>query len=137
MSAEGAPQQPAGYPAQSAGSLSYVDGTGQLSVSVQHPADTVSVIHVAGELDMLTGPLLQDHLDRLLATQPERLIVDLSQVSFIGSTGLAILISTKHTAQQQGTALQLRGTSHRVVARPLEITGLDRLFDIVPPERQL
>ncbi len=134
MSAEGAPQQPADHPAQSAESLSYVDGAGRLSVIVQRPTHAVLLIHVAGEVDMLTGPLFEDHLNRLLATRPQRLIVDLSQVSFMGSTGLAILISTRHVARQQGTALQLRGTSHRVVARPLALTGLDRLFDILPPD---
>ncbi|MGH3515725.1 MAG: hypothetical protein ACRDRB_26185, partial [Pseudonocardiaceae bacterium] len=42
----------------------------------------------------------------------------------------------RHTASQQGTVLQLRGTSHHVVARTLQVTGLDRLFDIVPPDSQ-
>jgi anti-sigma B factor antagonist len=60
------------------------------------------------------------------------LIIDLSQVAFLGSTGLAVLIGARHTAAQQGTALQLSGISHRAVARPLQITGLDRLFETSP-----
>lgn len=136
MTAERLPAQRNGHIARNAASFSDVDGAGLLTVIVQPAGDAVSVIRVIGELDMLTGPLLEDHLDSLLATRPERLIVDLSGVSFMGSTGLSILIKARDIARQQGTALQLTGTSRREVALPLSITGLDRLFDIVPPDDQ-
>jgi len=68
---------------------------------------------------------------KILATQPERLIVDLSRVSFMGSTALAVLINIRHMADQQSTRFQLRGTDRRPVAAPLRVTGLDHLFDIV------
>lgn len=112
--------------------VSYVDATGLLSIEVQQLDHAVSVVRVAGELDMLTGPVLDDHLSRLLATRPERLIIDLSQVSFLGSNGLSVLVIAQHSATQQDTAFQLRGTERRAVAVPLRITGLDHLFDIVP-----
>jgi len=48
----------------------------------------VVVARVAGEVDMLTGPLLQSQLDSALATRPQRLIVDLSQVSFSAKSGI-------------------------------------------------
>lgn len=131
MAAEGAPNRP-GHPSPERESLSYVDNTGLLSVVVQQSEGTALVVHVAGELDMLTGPPLQDHLSELLATRPDRLIIDLSQVSFMASSGLSVLICTRHAAAEQGTTLQLRGTSRRAVALPLEITGLNHLFEIVP-----
>jgi anti-anti-sigma factor len=116
--------------------LSYVDATALLSVVVQQLDHTISVIHVAGEVDMGTGPLLQDHLRKVLATQPVRLVIDLSQVSFMGLAGVSVLISARHAAAQQNTALQLRGTHRRAVAVPLRITGVDHLFDIVSPDSQ-
>lgn len=131
MVAAGVPWPP-NHPRPDAESLSYLDNTGLLSVVVQQPEHAVFVVHVAGELDMLTGPPLQDHLSELLATHPERLVVDLSQVSFMGSNGLSVLICTRQAAMQQGTTLRLTGTSHRAVAVPLEITGLNHLFEIVP-----
>jgi anti-sigma B factor antagonist len=88
---------------------------------------------VAGEVDILTEPPLHDHVSKLLATRPQRLIIDLSRVSFLGAAGLSVLLSARYTAVQQGTILQLRGTNRHAVARPLEITGLDRLFEILPP----
>lgn len=72
-------------------------------------------------------------LHELLTTGPERLIIDLSQVSFLGSTGLSVLITVRQTAIQQGIALQLCGTSRRAVAIPLRITGLDHLFELATP----
>ncbi len=132
MTAEGA-DQPANHSGPSAEPASFVDVTELLTVSVHQADDAAWVIQVAGELDMLTGPHLHDHLSKLLATRPERLIIDLSQISFMGSTGLSVLITTKQTADEQGTKLQLRGTNQHAVARPLKTTGLDHLFDTVPP----
>ena len=90
------------------------------------------VVYVAGELDMLTGPPLQDHLGELLATRPDRLIIDLGQVSFMGSTGLSVLICIRQNAIAMGTTLQLSGTSARAISVPLEVTGLNHLFEILP-----
>ncbi|MFZ0119355.1 MAG: STAS domain-containing protein [Pseudonocardiaceae bacterium] len=128
MAAEAAPD----VSIPSSESVGYIDNTGLLSVAVQQLKQATLVIYVAGELDMITGPPLQDHLGELLATGPDRLIIDLSQVSFMGSTGLSVLICTRQNAIETGTNLQLSGTSGRAVAVPLEITGLNHLFEILP-----
>lgn len=114
----------------SAEPLSHLNGL--LSVDVRQLEHAVLVVYVAGELDMLTGPPLQDHLAELLATQPDRLIIDLSQVSFMGSTGLSVLICIRQNALAMGTPLQLSGTSGRAVSVPLEVTGLNHLFELLP-----
>jgi anti-sigma B factor antagonist len=127
------PSLPAMSPEPSAEFLNYVDLTEALSVTVRQSEHEVVVINVAGELDMLTGPPLKEHLRNLLDARPKLLIVDLSQVAFLGSTGLAVLISARHTAAEQGITFQLSGISHRAVARPLQITGLDRVFETASP----
>ena len=131
MAADEAPQPV--HAAPSAEPLSYLDDSELLSVTVRQLGPTVWIIHVAGELDMFTGPSLQDHLNKLLATRPDRLIIDLSQVSYMGSAGLQVLLDTRQAADQQATTLQLSGTNQHAVARPLAITGLDHLFEILPP----
>lgn len=114
-------------------SFSRIDGIEPFRVTLlQHQA--IVVAHVDGEVDMLTGPALQSHLDQALATRPERLIVDLSQVTFLGSTGLAVLINTQEAATHQGTTLQLRGIG-RAAARVLQTTNLASFFEILPPEK--
>jgi anti-sigma B factor antagonist len=114
-------------------SFGRIDGFGPFQVILlQHQA--IVVAHVVGEIDMLTGPSLQSHLDQALASRPERLIVDLSQVSFLGSTGLAVLIKVQEAAIYQGTTFQLRGIE-RAAARVLQATNLASFFEIVPPEK--
>jgi len=81
--------------------LSYVDGNDLLSVIVQHPTPTDVVIHVAGDIDLLTGPSLQDHLSNLLIDQPDSLIIDLRAISFIGATG-GLFISCKEVESYDG-----------------------------------
>lgn len=103
------------------------------SVVVDESDPTVAVVSVIGEIDMLTEFSLRDPLSKLLAARPERLIIDLSQVSFMGATALSVLVNARHTAAQQGTTLQLRAPKRRAVARPLHIAGLDCLFEILPP----
>ena len=131
MAAETTPQQVddfsfgAEYPSRLA-------DTDLLWITVVQHGHAAVVAHVAGEVDMLSGPSLQRHLVRALATRPECLIVDLSQVSCMGATGLAVLINAKRDATQQGTTLQLRGISS-AAALPLQATELAYLFDILPP----
>lgn len=78
--------------------------------------------HVAGDVDLLTRPSLQSHLDQALATRPERLVVDLSQVTFLSATGLAVLINTQEAATHQGTTFQLGastdGSSRAAAPKP-------------------
>lgn len=131
MPANEAPQP--GHAMSSAEPLNDIDDSELLSVTVHQPDRAVWIVHVAGELDMLTSPLLHDHLNKLFATRPDRLVIDLSQISFLGSAGLQVLLEARRAADQQATTLQLSGTTHHAVARPLTITGLDYLFEILPP----
>jgi anti-sigma B factor antagonist len=132
MAAEKIPQ-PADQYLPSGEFPSQLNGIPPLRITVLQHDQAIVVAHLVGELDILTGPRLQRHLDKALATQPERLIVDLSEVSFLGATGLAVLINAQHAATQQGTRFQLRGVS-RAVARPLQATKLAYLFEILPAE---
>lgn len=135
MVAETTPQPASDLPADPEPPDQLASDTELLSVTVLQHEHAVLEAYVAGEVDMITGPSLQRHFDTALATRPERLIVDLSQVSFLGSTGLAVLINARTAAIQQGTTLQLRSIS-RATARPLQVTGLIDLFEIVPAEER-
>src|SRR5947209_2483709 len=91
------------------------------------------VVSAVGQIDQVTAPPLQDQLSRVIASKPRRLVIDLSRVSFLSAAGLSALISARQATAQQDIALQLRAPNRRMVVRMLEITGLDRLFEIVPP----
>jgi anti-sigma B factor antagonist len=88
------------------------------------------VLRAAGEIDITSAPALRSALLPALESA-ERVVLDLSEVSFLGSSGLAVLVEGREQAQQGGRELRLVCTS-RIVIRALEATGLRDLFDISP-----
>lgn len=86
-----------------------------------------TVVHVVGEVDTLTAPLLRAQLDEQIATVP-LLVLDLTDVTFLGSAGLAVLVAGKDDADRRGHRLRLVCGS-RIVTRALQATGLLTLFD--------
>jgi anti-sigma B factor antagonist len=90
--------------------------------------DDARVMHVVGEIDTLTAPILRSRLDEQLAQTP-LLVLDLSDVTFLGSAGLAVLVAAKDEADRHRHLLRVVPGS-RIVTRALEATGLLTLFDI-------
>jgi anti-sigma B factor antagonist len=103
-----------------------------MELSVTRPESGVSVIEIAGELDALTTPLLDECLREQRRAGLNHLVIDLSAVTFLGSSGLAALVqcSRKLEAQGSGSKVHLTGTSHRAIRRPLELVGLLPLFSV-------
>lgn len=108
------------------------DAPGEQLISVStHSVGGTRVVAVAGEVDMGTTPRLRSALQQELGSTASMLVVDLSEVQFLGSSGLAVLVETKDAAGERGIPLRLVGSS-REVLRPLEATGLTELFAIYP-----
>ena len=55
------------------------------------------VVHLVGELDLYTAPEVRTVLLELATEQPERLVIDLSEVDFVDSTALGVLIEARTT----------------------------------------
>jgi anti-sigma B factor antagonist len=87
------------------------------------------LLRASGEIDILSAPALRTALLPALESA-ELVVLDLSGVSFLGSSGLAVLVEARDHAQQGGHQLRLVCSS-RIVLRALEATGLRDLFDIV------
>jgi anti-sigma B factor antagonist len=86
-------------------------------------------IAVTGDVDLATAPSLGEAISRELAVTSRRLILDLTRVSFLGSTALFVLVQARDTALQANVELRLVCNAP-VVLRPLQLTGLDKLFAI-------
>jgi anti-sigma B factor antagonist len=83
------------------------------------PFDNGTVVRAKGEIDMSVGPDLRAALDALSGT----VWVDLSELTFIDSTGIGALVNTRVRLRESGGELRLvnpRGA----VSRVLEIMGL-------------
>lgn len=101
---------------------------GELHVSVSG-AEPAYEVHLLGELDMSTAPKLRDELLRLVTDGATMVTVDLSELAFVDSTGLSVLITGLKRLRQKGGELALRSPTPGT-RRVLEITGLTEVFSI-------
>jgi anti-anti-sigma factor len=99
----------------------------QLQVSVESGTDE-QVIHLAGELDPHTAPRLQVEIDRLLEAGASAIILDLSRLGFVDSSGLRVLIRAHQDVTRDGGRFAVRNPSP-TARRLLEITGLTDLIE--------
>jgi anti-sigma B factor antagonist len=100
-----------------------------IDTGLSRPRPGAVVLTASGEVDTLTAPRLDAALDELLTAAEPVLVVDLTGISFLASSGLAVLIRAAHRASAGDRRLRLV-TRGRPVLRPLRITGTDSLFDL-------
>jgi len=84
------------------------------------------VVKLGGELDLYNAPTVRDALANACGDGAQRVVVDLSDVEFIDSTALGVLIEARsRMADRSGFRLAAPGLETR---RALEVSGLDRHF---------
>ena len=93
--------------------------------------DGTPVVAVAGEIDLFTAPEFKRHVQRALDGRAERLVVDLSETTFVDSSSLGVLIGAHRRLDSQGHGPLVVVATDRSVLKTLEITGLDGLFAVV------
>jgi anti-sigma B factor antagonist len=98
-------------------------------VTFEQPDARHALLVVEGEIDTLTAGSLERALTELLDDTAEVLVIDLAAVTFLASSGLAVLIRAAHQAGERRLRLV---SAARAVRRPMEITGSDQLFDLYP-----
>lgn len=98
-------------------------------VTIQERGETAHVT-VRGELDISTAPRLDDELRRVEAEGPMLLILDLSKLDFMDSTGLRLLIAADTRAREARRRLVI-GQGNQMVQRVLRLTRLDERLEIV------
>jgi anti-anti-sigma factor len=94
----------------------------QLRITAEHAEDR-EILHLDGELDPHTAPLLKQEVDRLAEAGARNIVLDLSRLQFIDSSGLRVVISAHRDIADRGGELTLRSPSE-TAQRLLEITGL-------------
>ena len=95
------------------------------------PKSQPNVLPLEGEIDLHVSPQVSASLAALIAKKPPQLVVDLSKVSYIDSSGLAVLIEAMQNVGGYGGKFALSGLQEGV--RPIfEIARLDQVFRIFP-----
>jgi anti-sigma B factor antagonist len=88
-----------------------------------------AVVAVTGELDVYTAPALEEALGDLVDAGTVRVVVDLSGVSFMDSTGLGLLIKALKWTREHGGALRIVANTDRVL-KVFRVTGLDSVLSL-------
>jgi anti-sigma B factor antagonist len=86
-------------------------------------------VGAGGEIDLHAKKEFEKHVGRALATNPDCLVVDLTEATFIDSTGVSVLVSALRRIRANGGRVELVCTNPNVL-RVFEIAGLERLFPI-------
>jgi anti-sigma B factor antagonist len=92
------------------------------------------VLALAGPCDVAVAAPLRHHLNDLVNDGHLHLVLDMSAVQFIDSTGLGILVGTLQRVRTGDGELRLAGARPEVL-RILRITGLDKVFATYPSVR--
>jgi anti-sigma B factor antagonist len=90
---------------------------------------TWTVVEVRGELDLSTSDELRSALDGAFDTEPPRVAVDLTGVTFMDSSSLGVLVATLERARERDGELRLVGVQGSP-AKVIALTGLDSAFTI-------
>jgi len=93
-----------------------------LTITVERAPDEV-VLHLAGEIDVLTVTNLSAIVNEILAEPPPRIELDMAGVTFCDSQGLGTLVVLSRKAQHARTVLALTNVGEFLM-RVLDITGL-------------
>ncbi len=103
----------------------------EFSVSSERQGAELGTVSLSGEVDIFTAPRFRECLVELLDTGVRRLVVDLSEVTFIDSTALGVLIGAVRRVHGSGGSMAVV-VATRPVERVLGVTGLDRVFAMYP-----
>lgn len=100
---------------------SSIPAPGRLRVSSVVDDGTISLL-LEGELDLAGAPQMESSLAAAEWDGPSRLVIDLSRLEFIDSTGLRLLLQADARAKERGCELVLR-PGQQAVQRVFEVTG--------------
>ena len=95
----------------------------------------LTVCHIEGEIDINTSPGIKKSLDKLLQAKTPKVIVNLSKVTYVDSSGLATLVEILKNMRSYGGRLRLTNLSPKVKSL-FEITKLEKLFEIMADEQE-
>lgn len=99
-----------------------------LSVKLRREGDLV-VISSTGDVDAYSAPILRDAIGKVLQAGHTFIVCDLSEVGFMDSTGLGVLVGRLKAVRMAKGDMRLVITSERLL-RNFNITGLEKIFAI-------
>lgn len=100
-------------------------------IQTEEVGDCRAICRVSGELDAYTAPDLRDALDELVAGHRSWIIADLTELTYLDSTGLGILVGTAKRCRQAGGDLAV-ACARRNLLKIFQISGTQEILNVVP-----
>jgi anti-sigma B factor antagonist len=105
--------------------------TAPFTVEIEHVDDGVKAFNLRGELDHATAPELRRPLEDAINEGDDFILIDLSDCSFIDSTGLSVIVHARsRVLDRNGSGRFEICCPDPQIRRLLEITGIDRAFGV-------
>jgi anti-sigma B factor antagonist len=102
---------------------------GEMAVRLERKGDA-QVLSPQEDIDMSRAPAFREHVRRALHGDASRVVIDLSAVEYMDSSGLATLVEAMRTSRKSGVEMLLCGLQDKVLAI-FEIARLHQFFRIV------
>ncbi len=91
----------------------------------------IPLVRVSGSLDAAAQRPVAAELAAVFDTRPDAIVLDLRDVEFLGSAGIALLINARHRAARSGIPFAVVADDHRVL-RPLRVSQVDTALPLHP-----
>ena len=88
------------------------------------------MVAVGGEIDLSTAPAFEAAVATALTEDPAVLVIDLSDVTFMASVGLRILVATQEELRESVQVAVV--ANNPATSRPIEMTGLHEIISLYP-----
>jgi anti-sigma B factor antagonist len=106
----------------------------QCHLEIEHVGTALRVILV-GELDLSCVKRFRDAFNEAVAERPTDLVIDLRSVTFVDSTGLALLLKVDNFGRDEDIQVHMVSSPIAIVQAVFEATGIDKILPMVdePP----
>jgi anti-sigma B factor antagonist len=101
---------------------------GKMFITLENKGETV-FIKIIGAADTIVAQALRSELSEIAAQKPSHVVLDLSQVPSMGSTGIGIILMFFKTLQGYNSLFEIKGI-HENLYPFFKATKLDKLFNI-------
>jgi len=97
------------------------------------PKKDLAVCHIDGEIDINSSPAIKKSFDKLVSQKTPKIVINLSKVTYVDSSGLATLVEMLKNMRSYGGRMKLACMSPKIKSL-FEITKLEKLFEIAADE---
>lgn len=101
-----------------------------MQINVAEHLVRMIVVTPEGRIDAFSAPTLRERLEQFLEEGVSKFVLDLTDVSFLDSAGMAVLVSLLKKTRQKGGDVKLILPSEEAAQRILRLTRFDKVFDI-------